>query len=365
MQSQAEYSHAMMTASDDAQRGGSSALTSLRASGSRIGKIEESAKQMADSYGAILQQIVDHKSLVDPETGKPYTPPPVVMETLADTFATLEQQLVNERDLNQGLVNTSYDHVVGCGTTRTTDFEGTGGVDELEGSMENAKKAHDGCRDEEIAHENTQKTECGKFDDLVATCQKDYKYFTSYSKNAEQTAADSLTQVLAQAGTCEDAVDKLADKAESCDGKQETFEHAFCAFANKLERVCKKYESCYEASKADWNSVNTSVHALEASQKIVLKMLKKVMCYITTLAEATADKMPTQADIKKCQELGSPAGDSIDTSKLDITYTTPPELVPCDTLPGAHKPGTGKFAGKEYTHTRHDGRVEAVIEACN
>lgn len=363
MQSQAEYSHAMMVASDDAQRAGS-ALKSLRESGSRIGKIEESAKQMADSYGKILQQIVDHKSLVDPATGTPYTPPPAVMETLAETFGTLETQLENEQGLNQGLVDTSYDHVVTCGTTRTSDFEGTGGVDEMKSNMENAKKAHDGCRDEEIAHENTQRTECGKFDDLVATCQKDYTYFTSYTKKTD-TAADSLTQVLAQAGTCEEAVGKLADKAETCDGKQETFEHAFCGFANKLERVCNKYDNCHSAALADWNSVNTSVHALEASQKIVLKMLKKVMCYITTLAEATADKMPTQADIKKCQELGSAAGEPIDTSKLNINYNTPPAHDPCDMLPGAHKPGTGQFAGKEYTHTRHDGRVEPVIEACN
>lgn len=365
MQSQAEYSHAMMTASDDAQRGGS-ALKSLRESGSRIGKIEESAKQMADSYGQILQQIVDHNSLVDPKTGTPYTPPPVVMQTLAGTFETLETQLVTEQGLNQGLVDTSYDHVVACGTTRTTDFEGTGGVDELLGTMENAKEAHDGCRDEEITHENTQKTECGKFDDLVATCQKDYTYFTSYSKKTEtDTAADSLTKVLAQAGTCEAAVDLLSDKAESCDGKQKTFEHAFCGFANKLERVCTKYDNCHSGSLADWNSVNTSVHALEASQKIVLKMLRKVMCYISTLAEATADKMPTQADIKHCQELGSPAGEAIDTSKLNIKYTTPPAHVTCDTLPGDHKPGTGKFAGKEYNLTKHDGRVEAVINECN
>lgn len=363
MQSQAEYSHAMMIASEDAQRGGSASKV-LREAGARIGKLEENAKQMADSYGAILQNIVDKHSLVDPVTGAPYTPPPLIMETLSTTFATLETQLENEKSLNQGLVDTSYDHVVTCASHKQANFTGTGGVDELNSAMDNARSAHDGCRDEEIAHENTKATECGAFDDLVATCQKDYTYFTSYSKNTD-SASDSLTNVLAQAGKCEKAVNKLADKAESCDGKQETFEHTFCTFANKLDRVCSQYTNCHSAAEVDWTSVNTSVHALEASQKIVFKMLRKVMCYITTLSEASADKMPTQADIKKCQELGSNAGEAIDTSKLDVTYTPPPAAEVCDTLPGAHKPGTGKFASMEYTHTRHDGRVEDVIPKCD
>jgi len=363
MQSQAEYSQALLSVSEDAQKAGS-ALKSLRESGARIGKIEESAKQMADSYGAILQQIVDKHSLVDPVTGQAYTPPPLIMTTLSDTFATLETQLENEKTLNQGLVDTSYDHVVSCATRKSGNFTGTGGVDELDAAMEQAKTAHDGCRDQEIIHENTQKKDCGDFDDLVASCQKDYKYYTSYSKN-EDSASDSLTTVLVQAGKCESAVKTLAEKAESCDGKQETFQHAFCTFASKLDRVCSQYTTCHSAADADWGSVNTSVHALEASQKIVFKMLRKVMCYITTLSEATADKMPTQIDIKKCQELGSLAGEQIDTTKLDITYTTPPPQDVCDTLPGAHKPGTGKFAEMEYTHTRHDGRVEQVIPPCD
>merc|ERR1719473_602796 len=107
----------------------------------------------------------------------------------------------------------------------------------------------------------------------------------------------------------------------------------------------------------DWSAVNKSVHELEASQKIVLKMIRKVQCYINALHAAdVADKnsMPTQDTITACSNLGQTS--SIDTSALDIDYTTPDAKITCDKNAVAHKPGSGNFKSTEYSDTnRYNG----------
>lgn len=362
MQSQAEYHHALV--SDEKQKVGVGG-SQLRASGNRISKIEDSAKIMADSYGALLKKIVDTHSLVDPNTGSPFTPPPAMMTALNDTFNGLEQQLEAERDTNQGLVDTAYDHVNDCNTKRDEDFTKAGGVDELKAAAETHRGTHSECRDQEILDENDEAAKRTSFDGTVSDCQKEYGYFTDYGKSANQDAANSLTNVLATANALEGAVNTLTARQTLCDQGQTAFETHFCHYANKLESVCQIYDNCHAGAVQDWGAVNGSVHELEKSQKVVLKMLRKVMCYINALAKATPDNMPTQDTITHCSQLGTTSDNTIDTSSLDITYTTPPAAVTCDTTSVTHKmDGSGRFAVKEYAHSRFGTRVETSRASC-
>lgn len=359
MQSQAEYNHALISVSSDAQRGSGTAKQ-LRASGSRISKIEESTQKMADTYGKLLQKIVDQKSLADPKTGTPYTPDSVVMETISNSFGGIVTALGGEKETNQKLMNEAQQHVVSCATTKQSAYDlADVGVTALQGKAQTAREAHDGCRDVEASLESTMNTECGTFDGLVADCTqfKSYQYFTDENSG--------LKGVETAASKCNDATIAHNSQSNTCDGKQDAFESAFCKYALKLESTCDNYKTCHDNAIDDWGSVNVSVHELEKSQKLVLKMVRKVQCYIKALTEATAEKMPTQADIDHCSKLGSAQGDPIDLTELDIVYPTPPSFQACDKSSIQHMPdGSGRFKNLEYDGGNFTGRTKEVIAAC-
>lgn len=337
----------------------------LRESEAKISKMEKSAQQMADNYNAMLQKVVDSKSLTDPNTGKPYLPDETLVGILEDTFAKLEDGLDEEKTTNQGLITNQYDRVVECNTVKTNAFAATpDGVDAKAAAMEAAKTEHNNCRDIEITKENDATTKENAFNSEVGTCgSTEYQYYVDFKNTANQGQSGSLQKIIDAADLAAKAIIARDDHATSCDGLQTTFEAAFCGYSHKLETVCSEYGQCRDMTEADYATVKTSVQSLEASQKILLKMLRKVQCYIQVLENASESNMPTQANITDCSDLGKP-GKEIDTSKLNIEYTPYPARATCDLSPVSHKPGTGNFAGTEYTDARHTGRVEGVT-ACN
>lgn len=341
----------------------SASITRLNEGGNRVAKMEENAKKMADSYNAILQKMVDKQSLVDPVTGTPYVPDETIMNTLESSFASLEDQLVIEKNTNQELMTNAYQHVLNCDNTKDDGFNGADGVNSRKSSMEGFKTQHNNCRDEEIDAENERTNKCDViFQNSVKDgCQTNYQYYT-------QKETSGLDGLIVDAHNCAGADQALTTKRTVCDQAQPKFESAFCAYAQKLDEVCDLYGSCRTSAENEWSAVNASVHSLEASQKIVLKMLRKVNCYIDTLLKIkTENHVPTQDDIKTCSNLGNTAGGfaAIDVSKLDISYVDYPAVSECDTSPGAHKSGANAFAAEEYSHSRHGGeRTEKETFSC-
>lgn len=332
-------------------------------SGNRISRMTDRTQKMADSYGAILQKIVDTKSLTDPATGTPYAPSADIIQTLRDTFDGLETDLGDERDTNQGLIDGAWGRVDACKNTRADAVAADpGGVTAL-GVIANTKRQeHSTCRDQEITAETHQVDSQSAFDGVAIPCQTGYEFFNKYDKSQDQ-GAGSLTDIINKASTLDAAVTSLATKAAECDGKQTDFEQAFCDHSNKVNQVCSQYETCFDTNKQDWQAVNTSVHELEASQKIMLKMLKKVECYINALA-AAKDTMPTQDTINTCQALGTTAETAIDVSSLDITYKALPSKIACTEQAAVSHAPPGGFAAHEYANARFTGRVEQSRASC-
>lgn len=319
---------------------------------------------MADSYGAILQKIVDTKSLTDPVTGTPFAPSTDIIENLRSMFSDLEADLGEERNTNQDLIDGAWTRIDTCKDTRAAAVAADpGGVTALSVIAQSKREAHSTCRDEEITAETHQQDSQTAFDGVASPCKTDYQFYNAYDKSQNQGNAGSLTDIINKASNLDAAVTSLATKASECDSKQTDFESAFCAYANKVTQTCSNYDTCYDTNKVDWQSVNTSVHELEASQKIILKMLKKVECYINALA-AAKDTMPTQATITTCQTLGTTAETAIDVSSLDINYKTLPVKITCTEQNSiSHAPPNG-FQAQEYTNPRFAGRVEASRAQC-
>lgn len=332
-------------------------------SGNRISRMTDRTQKMADAYGAILQKIVDTKSLSDPATGTPYAPSAAIIETLRGTFEDLETDLGEERNTNQGLIDGAWTRIDACKDTRAAAVAADpGGVTALKAIASTKRQEHSSCRDQEITAETHQADSQTAFDGVATPCQTDYSFFNKYDKNQDQ-GAGSLTDIISKASTLDAAVTSLANKASECDSKQTDFETAFCDHSNKVTQVCGNYETCYDTNKADWQAVNTSVHELEASQKIMLKMLKKVECYINALA-AAKDTMPTQDTINTCQALGTTPETAIDVSSLDITYKAVPSKITCSEQADVSHAPPGGFAAHEYANARFTGRVEASRASC-
>jgi len=328
-------------------------LDVLHTGSGRVQKMQQNTQAMEEQYKALLQNIVSSGSMSDPETGKPWLPSENFFKVVREQFKNLKDELKAEKDQNEGLLSNAHQAVQNCSDARSASFSAAGtGVIALQGAMQAARTSHRTCRLDENGKIATMEDECGKFDNIQSKCSDNQDWYAAFDENSIAVASESntLQSVVTQAGVCVVAVDAETTKANECDGLQTAFHSSFCKYEKDLSAVCKKYNDCYDLQKSNLLTTRASVEALEGEQKTIWRMVGKVECYLQVLTDATADHMPTQADITGCTQLQP------DDSELNIGYKTVIEKEECmknaalnnDLASETHRPGAGTWYNDEF-----------------
>lgn len=334
-------------------------LDALHTGSGRVKKMQENTQAMESQYKALLQNIVDAKSLDDPATGKPFLPADNFFEVVDEQFRQLLEELTEERDANQGLLRQAHDNVALCNSQMETDI---GGVASNEQStMTSARSTHSSCRGVENGNIEDMESECGKFDQLSSKCSDNQDWYVGGGGGS-----NTLQAVIAQADKCKDAVTTVSDKSDECDTAQNTFKSAYCAYTSRVVAVCTEHNGCYRREVSNLGVTRGSVEDLEKEQKIIYKMVKKVQCYVGKLRDAEKNNMPEQKDITYCSGLDP------DDSSLNIDYKQPDPQSACmenhdlmtttwnsqlngETPSPGYKPAVGSWYSTEFGHlTTHN-----------
>lgn len=281
----------------------SSGLNVDHAHGS-MAAMQQSAQEVTDAYKKLLQSIVSTGSITDPVTGADYIPGAKILNTVRDQFTNLENELKNQQQINQGILDSHDKNVKDCNVARRTAFAGAGGVVALKEAMQGARTTHSTCRKEEDTDIESMESECGAFERQQKCDIADQNWYASSSMGQAGTFSNSLQAVIDQAVTCREKVGKVTTQAAQCDGNQDTFKGAFCAYEAKLTETCDALDSCYQTATEHKTQADTSIAKLEAEQKTMWRMVQRVHCYLDLLFKVNTDQgtatMPTQKEIDGC-----------------------------------------------------------------
>lgn len=320
---------------------------------SRVDKMKESTKAMEEQYKGLLENIVKSGSMQDPNTGTPWLPSAQFFTVVQTQFDALKEELKSEKRTNEGLLRDAKAAVVKCNTERKTDFDKTGGVLELLGTMQGLRADHKTCRSEEDTKIVDMTAKCKAFDDIEAKCDEDQDWYAKYDGDEGD---DPLKEIVTKATDCKLAVDDTTAKAAECDTAQGDFEASYCTYAKSLKSVCDTHSSCYTTGESNHNKLKKSVDALEKEQKAIWRMVGKVECYLKVLLDATVTAMPTQDDINTCSS--TPIDDS-PLSIDDALDTIAPKDAcmnngalgndPNDLATASFRPGFESWYNAEYT----------------
>lgn len=287
-------------------------------SGGRVQKMQQNTQAMEDQYKGLLQNIVNSGSMNDPATGKPWLPSADFFSIVAQQFTTLKNELEAEKTANEGILQDAHDAITKCNTDRANSFSKGGGVVDLKGTMQTDRGEHSSCRGDEDNKIDDMESKCAAFDELAAKCDDNQDWYAQYNDASVNVpgSENTLQEVVSKATACKGSVDVVTDVASTCDGKQDDFKAAYCAYEKDLSKVCKDHAACYKTQKANYEGSEKSVKALEIEQKTIWRMVGKVQCYLDALMNAKENSMPTQAEITHCSST------PIDDSALTIVYTT-------------------------------------------
>lgn len=340
-------------------------LDALHTGSGRVKKMQENTQAMETQYKALLQSIVDAKSLDDPATGKPFLPADNFFEVVDKQFQQLLDELNDEKDQNQGLLKQAHDNVKLCNSEMETTMSSVASGEQS--TMTSARSTHSTCRGVENGNIEGMESECGKFDQLSSKCSDNQDWYAASNDAGIGGGGDNtLSAVIAQADKCKDAVTTVSGKSAECDTAQNTFKSAYCAYTARVIGVCTEHNDCYTRETNNLGVTRGSVEDLEREQKIIYKMVKKVQCYVGKLRDAEKNNMPTQADITDC------SGRNPDASTLDIQYKDPEPQSACmansdlgtttwntklngETPGPTNKPAAGSWYNTEFgSLTTHD-----------
>lgn len=343
---------------------------SSRDTAQKMAQMQVTAKKMESEYRALLEQAVH-----DPvNTGRPYLPN--MTQILVDQFGVLKQELLDEKDANQGLIDAANQVVTDCNTAMTTRYDNK--VKPKRAATSADRTAHKECRDTEYAGLGTRDTACispeyfnhdnpsstsanmgnyefhdaGEENDHVEVCKGNQDYYTNpspgdlawygdegnYGADTGFAPGTDLVAAVEQANTC---VAQL-EHGKDCDVKQINFETAFCLYSEELRDTCADHEACYNQALSDRDATVADVTALEKEQKLVWISLQKIFCYINHLFALQNEQInPTAADIQGCVDLDPT------TEPLNLVKTPADAQTPCDQSTVTHQPGDSQWATDE------------------
>jgi len=295
-----------------------------------LSAMQQGAQGVVDAYQNLLQKIVTSGSLENKVTGERYVPAQSILDTVRLQFTSLEDDLKEQAGTNNKILDDHRQAVADCNTARRNAFSASGtGVVALKNDMQTKRTTHSSCRGVENNNIITMESSCKSFEDSDR-CKSnpddyDQDWFASSSNNQAGHSRNSLQDVIAKATTCKADVATVNSKAIECDGAQDSFNAAFCAYESKLTATCNAHDSCYDTAKAHSNLANVTISGLEAEQQTMWRMVHRVHCYLDLLfdtVKAGVQTMPDQAGIDRCNAITTSAAQADADANIDITYQT-------------------------------------------
>lgn len=327
----------------------------------RMIKMQESVTTMDAQWRGMLSNVADSKSWQNPATGNPWIPDKtLVLDPVKSVIDQMKEQLIGQKDLNTWIMGNHTSEIAACNAARESALAGS--VSTLKATMISARGAHAGCRGDENTAIAAMETQCKKFDDLSKpTCTHEQDWFAAYAEGGE--GAGSLKDLVANAASCKSDIAATKTKAEECDGKQTSFTSAFCDYASELDSTCSTHDDCYNTQTGNWGLANGSIQKLEEEQKTIFRMLGRIECYLDLLFSKADNAVPTQDDIKTCENT------AVTDAPLDVTYGVQEDRGLCyddsrvsDESP-ANKPGSDAWYNKEFSgaitdHAKLNGNTQ-------
>lgn len=294
---------------------GSLALAETSRGSVRVEKMKMNSKAMEEQYKALLQQVVDARSLQDPATGKPYLPNKGFLDIVEQQFALMRAELVREKELNIEALNEDHAQVRACNSARAADFPN---ILSLQGTMQTDRGAHSSCRGVEDTQIGTMETDCTTFDAIQDKCDiQNEGVNQDWYAQFHESDDNPLKTIVGAATACHQGVETVKVQAKNCDDAQDDFKAAYCAYANELQSVCRVHNECYARETKALADETAQVKILERDGKAIYRTIEKIKCYVDALLAAQVGSMPTQSTVNGCN------GKVIDDSSLTITYEDP------------------------------------------
>lgn len=294
-----------------------------------INSMQQGAQGVLDAYQNLLQKIVASGSIEDTVTGERYVPPAAILDTVRTQFSDLEAELIAQKTANNGILKGHFEAVAQCNTVRREAFAGDGGVVKLKEAMQSARTTHSDCRTVENTKIVDMEASCTAFQnsDRCKTNPDDYDqdWFASSSNDQSGKSHHSLQEIISKAETCRTDVGTVNTKAVECDGAQDSFNSAFCAYESKLTLTCEAHASCYQSAVTHNNLANQSISKLEEEQMAMWRMVQRVHCYLNLLFNAVNKAsvvMPSQAGIDACNAISTDVTQASADESIGITYHT-------------------------------------------
>jgi len=319
------------------------------------------AKKMESEYKGLLEQAVQQ-----PNTGTPWLPN--MTELIVEQFNVLEEELKQEKELNQQLITDANAVVTKCNTDMQTRYAGP--VTTKRNKVSAERTAHKECRTVETGDVSKRDVAClsPKYQntDNPSSTDANIQHYTYHSQAEETqnveickanpdyynngdsqawtgTATDFSTDLLTAIKQANECVGYL-EQGKACDRQQRQFEADFCMYAQELRDTCKVHTSCYTQAVADRGVTVEDVTKLEAAQKMVWISLQKINCYVSKLsALEQSGTVPTSADIATCTALDP------STDPLNILKPAADPKDDCDESTVTHQPGDAQWKTDEYS----------------
>lgn len=326
---------------------------------SKLADLQLTTKRMEAEYKAMAHAIINKQ--IDPKTGNPYTAPrgKDMWTTVEEQFDVLLLQLDEEKKTNEALIVTANQKVKDCNTARDGAYSAAGtGVDALLTKQQNARVAHTACRNSENGKIEERKDSCGRFvgQKLCEAHENKYDYFTKSTYGDYQSVPEALLKAVREAKECKSELAAEVSQSATCDGLQDVFEFAFCQYDMKLTDTCTTLDTCYDQATTDRAQVVASVTELEKNQKVVYRMVQKVICYVNKMKSNF--KTLTTEMIESCEQTSH-----ADAADARLTVDKPAAVAkkPCDkSLLAWGAPGDASWKAHEYSaknFTEHHGET--------
>lgn len=301
-----------------------------------MNSMQQGAQGVMDAYQNLLQKIVASGSIEDKVTGERYVPASGILDTVRSQFSNLEVDLVAQKNANNDILTSHFNAVAQCNTDRRNAFAGAGGVVKLKEAMQSARTTHSDCRGVENTNILAMEASCKAFQDSdrCKTNPDDYDqdWFASSSNDQSGKSHHSLQEIISKAETCRADVGTVNAKALECDGAQDSFNGAFCAYESKLTETCNTHASCYASAVAHNNLANQSISKLEEEQMTMWRMVQRVHCYLDLLFNTVKEEspaMPTQPGIDACNAITTDVTQASADGNIGITYHTVDDADAC------------------------------------
>lgn len=253
---------------------------------SKLADLQLTTKRMESEYKAMAHAIINKQT--DPKYGNAYTAPrgKDMWDTVEQQFDVLLWQLDEEKKTNQALIDNANQRVKDCNSAADDAYTAEGsGVNALLSKQNGARAVHSSCRSSENGKIEERKDSCGRFvgQKLCEAHDNKYDYFTKATPGDYQSVPEALLHAVREAKECKTELAAEVAQSNTCDGLQDEFELAFCQFDQKLTDTCNTLNTCYADATKDRTAIVTGVTELETNQKVVYRMVQRVICYVSKM----------------------------------------------------------------------------------